>query len=250
MPRILAVIPARYASTRFPGKPLASATGKPLIQHVVERVRLAKSVERIIVATDDQRILDVVQAFGTEAVMTRQDHPNGTCRIAEVVQNLPPDEFQIIVNVQGDEPELEPRVVDELVKILLADPDAPMATVASAFTDKEDPSIPDITKVVVDRHGRALYFSRCRIPYDRDGIGQANGRGLLKHLGLYAYRPQFLLKYVTLVATPLEQMEQLEQLRALEHGYPIAVAQTRVSHHGVDTPRQYEEFVQRYTGQP
>jgi 3-deoxy-manno-octulosonate cytidylyltransferase (CMP-KDO synthetase) len=242
--RALAVIPARYASTRFPGKPLANRTGKPLIQHVVEQARLAKRVGRIIVATDDQRIAEVVRGFGGEVCMTREDHPNGTSRIAEVVQGIAEADSRIVVNVQGDEPEIEPAVIDELVDGLLADGDAPMATLASDFAPGEDASNPNIVKLILNQRGRAMYFSRSLIPYDRDKRGITP----LKHPGLYAYRRDFLLKYVTLPATPLEQIEQLEQLRALEHGYAIAVVKTQVRHHGIDTPEQYEAFVQRVKG--
>lgn len=239
--RALAVIPARFASTRFPGKPLADRTGKTLIQHVVERARLAKRVGRIIVATDDARIADAVRAFGGEVCMTREDHPNGTSRIAEVVQGIAEADSRIVVNVQGDEPEIEPAVIDQLIDGLIADADAPMATLASDFAADEDATDPNIVKLILNQRGRAMYFSRSLIPYDRD----KRGIRPLKHPGLYAYRRDFLLKYVTLPATPLEQIEQLEQLRALEHGYAIAVVKTAVKHHGIDTPEQYEAFVQR-----
>ena len=237
----LAVIPARYGSTRLPGKPLLARTGKALIEHVLERVQRAKRVSRAVVATDDERIAEAVSGFGGHAVMTRADHPNGTSRIAEVVAGMAVDESQLVVNVQGDEPEVEPAVIDELIAALIADAEAPMATLASDFAPDEDPADPNIVKVVLDRHGRALYFSRSVIPYDRDGRGAA----VLKHPGLYAYRRDFLLEYASLPATPLEQAEQLEQLRALEHGYKIAVHRTVVAHHGIDTPEQYAAFVQR-----
>jgi len=244
--RVLVVIPARFESTRFPGKPLARDTGKPLIQHVVERARLAARVDRIIVATDDQRIAQAVHRFGGEAHLTRRDHLNGTCRIAQVVADLGPEASPIIVNVQGDEPEIEPRVIDELIEGLEADPDAPMATLASDFAPDEDPRDPNIVKVVLDQRNRALYFSRSLIPFDREGSGPAP----LKHPGLYAYRRDFLLQYVNLAPTALEQAEQLEQLRALEHGYRIAVVRTTVRHHGIDTPQQYRQFVRRVTKAP
>jgi len=250
-----AIIPARFGSTRFPGKPLADKTGKPLIQHVVEQVRKAQSVQRIVVATDDPRIFDAVHAFDGEAVMTRADHPNGTSRIAEAVQLLETSSLKsqapggnIILNVQGDEPEIEPTVIDQLVTGLANDPDAPMATLASPFADDEDPNDPNIVKLIIDQLGHALYFSRSLIPHHRDIPTSAlttHNSQLLKHPGLYAYRRDFLLKYVTLPPTPLEEAEKLEQLRALEHGYKIAVIQTTVRHHGIDTPEQYEAFVQR-----
>jgi 3-deoxy-manno-octulosonate cytidylyltransferase (CMP-KDO synthetase) len=248
---VLAVIPARYGSTRFPGKPLANQTGKFLIQHVVEQVRRAASVGRIIVATDDRRIFEAVQTFGGEARMTRPDHPNGTSRIAEVVAALSPTldsgpgTLDFVLNVQGDEPEIEPAVIDQLVAGLRADPAAPMATLAADFAPDEDPANPNIVKLVCTATAplRALYFSRSLIPFDRDGRGVRP----LKHPGLYAYRRDFLLRYVTLPPTPLEQAEQLEQLRALEHGYAIAVVKTIVRHHGIDTPEQYAQFVRRWT---
>ncbi|MBI1337035.1 MAG: 3-deoxy-manno-octulosonate cytidylyltransferase [Phycisphaera sp.] len=248
MPPTLAIIPARYHSTRFPGKPLASQTGKPMIVHVIEQARQAKHIDRVVVATDDKRILDAVVAHGGEAVMTRPDHPNGTSRIAETVTLLGQEHADtklpgVIVNVQGDEPLIEPRVIDELVEGLRRDPDAPMATLASDFADDEDPADPNIVKLVVSASNRALYFSRSLIPFNRTG-GVATKP--LKHPGLYAYRRDFLLKYVTLPPTPLEQAEQLEQLRALEHGYPIAVVKTVVRHHGIDTPEQYAEFVAKF----
>lgn len=242
MPQALAVIPARFGSTRFPGKPLASETGKPLIRHVVEQARKASRVGRVIVATDDARIFDAVRGFGGEAAMTRSDHPNGTSRIAEVVGAIPPAESAIVVNVQGDEPEIEPELIDRLIDGLLADAGAPMATLASPFAADEDPCNPNIVKLVVDQRGRAMYFSRSLIPLDRD----RRGIKPLKHPGMYAYRREFLLKYVTLPPTPLEQAEQLEQLRALEHGYAIAVIHAEARHHGIDTPEQYAAFVKRY----
>jgi len=250
MPKLalaLAVIPARYASTRFPAKPLANRTGKYLIQHVVEQVRKAASIGRIIVATDDTRIFDAVRSFGGEAMMTDTAHPNGTSRIAQVVAAIPPDDSSIVVNVQGDEPEIEPQVIDQLVAGLRNDPDAPMATLASPFAHGEDPGNPNIVKLVttVGPRPRALYFSRSLIPFDRDKKNAVPPVPPLKHPGLYAYRREFLLHYVTLPPSPLETCEQLEQLRALEHGHAIAVIPTVTQHHGIDTPEQYEAFVQR-----
>ena len=242
----VAVIPARYASTRFPGKPLADRTGKPLIQHIVERVQQCGRISQILVATDDTRIFDAVEAFGGQPVMTRADHPNGTSRIAEVVgELLPAGVSDLIVNVQGDEPEIEPAVIDQLVETLAADQDAPMATVACPFDADEEPSNPNLVKVVLDQCDRALYFTRAIIPYHRDRDRPAIAP--LKHVGLYAYRRDFLDTYIHLPSTPLEQAEQLEQLRVLEHGHPIAVVRTATpAHPGIDTPEQYEAFVSRY----
>lgn len=245
----LAVIPARFASSRFPGKPLADRTGKPMIQHVVEQVTQARTIERTIVATDDQRIFDAVTAFGGEAIMTRSDHPNGTTRIAEVADLLPGSPSDIIVNVQGDEPEIEPRIIDALVQSLERQP-APelggcaMATLAARFGANEDASNPNIVKVVATQTGEALYFSRSLIPFDRDQQKLPDAQPL-RHIGMYAYRRAFLLKYVTLPETPLERAERLEQLRALEHGHRIALAVVQSNSHGIDTPQQYEAFVQR-----
>lgn len=239
----IAVIPARFGSTRFPGKMLADRTGKPLIQHVYERARQAASISRVIIAADDARIADAVHAFGGECVMTRTDHPNGTSRIAEACRSL---SAEIIVNVQGDEPELEPNLIDLAVANLLQHNDCPMGTVASPFAPGEDPTNPNIVKVVLDRRGRAMYFSRSLIPFDRDGASLLTP---LKHVGLYVYRRDFLPVYVSLAEAPLERTEKLEQLRVLEHGHSIAVVVAEAHFHGIDTPEQYEAFVRR-TGQP
>lgn len=246
---VIAVIPARFGSTRFPGKPLVAKTGKPLIQHVCEQAARSRSVGRIIVATDDERIMAAVRGFGGEAVMTRGDHPNGTSRIAEVAATLG---CEIIVNVQGDEPSIEPELIDAAVDALRATRDAPMSTIASPFGAHEDPSDPNIVKVVVSQRGTALYFSRSPIPCwrdrDRDLTVSPNARpraAPLKHVGLYVYRREFLATFINLPPTPLEQTEQLEQLRVLEHGYPIAVAIGTAAFHGIDTPEQYEAWVER-----
>jgi 3-deoxy-manno-octulosonate cytidylyltransferase (CMP-KDO synthetase) len=235
----IAVIPARYASVRFPGKVLADRTGKPLVQHVYERAAAAERIARVIVAADDPRIVEAVHAFGGEAVLTRDDHPNGTSRIAEVAPGLAAD---VIVNVQGDEPDLEPALIDRAVDQLAAHPDCVASTVGSPFAGDEDPADPNIVKVVVGAAGLALYFSRALIPYDRDGTAPAPP---LKHVGLYVYRRDFLPTFVALPPTPLEQSERLEQLRILEHGYRMAVAVAEARYHGIDTPEQYEAFVQR-----
>jgi 3-deoxy-manno-octulosonate cytidylyltransferase (CMP-KDO synthetase) len=250
MTRALCVIPARFASTRFPGKPLAADTGKPLIQHVVENARRAALVDRVVVATDDPRIFDAVQSFGGDAVMTDANHPNGTSRIAQAVTVLN-DQHELIVNVQGDEPEIDPAVIDQLIAGLAGDPGADIATLSADFAPGDDPANPNVVKLVVDRHHRALYFSRSLIPHHR-AAGLAHQpsaishQHYLKHPGLYAYRRDFLLKYPTLAPTPLEQAECLEQLRVLEHGYRIAVIHTTAPHPGIDTPEQYAAFVQRY----
>lgn len=244
MTQAIAIIPARMASTRLPGKPLLAETGRPLIQHVVENAKRAASLDRVVVATEDQPILDAVQAFGGEAVMTGQ-HPNGTSRIAEAL-TLIDDDHDLIVNVQGDEPEIDPNVIDTLVAGLAADADAPMATLCSRFARGEDPTNPNIVKLVRDARGRAMYFSRSLIPFDRDAGG---GAAYWKHPGLYAYRRSFLLDvYPTLSPTPLEETEKLEQLRVLEHGHAIAVIEAApgsAPEPGIDTPEQYAAFVAR-----
>lgn len=243
MDRAIAIIPARYGSTRFPGKPLADATGQPLIQHVCDQARKASLVSRVIVATDDARIANAVRQFDGEVVMTRADHPNGTSRLAEVVENLPEDESGLIVNVQGDEPEIDPTHIDLAVQALCDHPEADVATLASPFGPDEDPHDPNIVKVVCSGSGEALYFSRALIPHDRDG---AKRLPPLSHIGLYVYRRAFLLEYVTWPPSPLETSEHLEQLRILERDRRIVVGVVESHARGIDTPAQYESFVKRW----
>jgi 3-deoxy-manno-octulosonate cytidylyltransferase (CMP-KDO synthetase) len=238
--RAAAVIPARYASTRFPGKPLARDTGKPMIVHVLERAAACRTVCRIVVATDDARIHDAVVAAGFESRMTRADHPNGTSRIAEVAETLDED---LVVNIQGDEPQIEPELVDRTVELLASRPDVPMATLVSPFAPGEDPTNPNIVKCVRAVDGRALYFSRSLVPFDRDGTPGAARP--MKHVGLYAYRRDFLRTFVALEPTPLERTESLEQLRVLEHGHSILCAVGEAHFTGIDTPEQYAAFVER-----
>lgn len=239
---IIAVIPARHASTRLPGKPLLAETGRTLIQHVVDAARRATRLDRIIVATDDPRIFDAVRGFGGEAAMTRADHPSGTDRVAEVAAAIP--SAGIIVNLQGDEPEVSGAALDALVALLEADPEAPMATLATPFRDESAFRDPACVKVVRAGNGRALYFSRAPIPHQRDGAWAA-GAALL-HLGLYAYRRDFLLRLASLPPSPLEQLEKLEQLRVLEAGAPIAVGVVDEPSVGIDTPEDYRRFVARW----
>ncbi len=234
------IIPARYASTRLPGKPLLAETGKPLIQHVVESIRTAKRITRIVVATDDRRIATAVEAFGGQAVMTRPDHPCGTDRIHEAAIKLGLTEADIVVNVQGDEPDMQPACVDKLVD-LLEGSEAPMATLATPLSAHQADD-PNKVKVVLDGRGRALYFSRSRIPFDRDNTGSVR---YLLHLGVYAYRVGFLKLFASLSPTPAEQAEKLEQLRALEHGHAVAVAVVDYRGSGIDTPADYAAFVAR-----
>lgn len=238
---VTVVIPARYASTRFPGKPLADLCGKPMIQWVYERSALCKSVDRVIVATDDDRIACAVASFGGEVIMTRADHATGTDRLAEVAAGL---DDELIVNVQGDEPLIDPAMIQAAVKPLLADSTIPMGTLKTPLTSIEEYLNPNVVKVVTDRLGFALYFSRAPIPYPRDFNNCLELRwhelATAKHIGLYVYRREFLLQYPRLQATPLEIQESLEQLRALEHGYRIRVAETDLVGQGVDTPEDLE----------
>lgn len=240
----IAVIPARYASTRFPAKPLARETGKFLIQHVCERVAQARLIARTIVATDDERIADAVRSFGGQAVMTRPDHPSGTDRVAEVAAAL---ECDIVVNIQGDEPELEPAAIDHLITLLADAPACSIATLACPFSKVpgSDPADPAAVKVVLDRRGHALYFSRSLIPHHRDARPSAPGAEPLLHLGIYAYRRDFLLALAALPPTPLELTERLEQLRVLEHGHAMAVGLVDRAAVGIDTPQDYAAFVRR-----
>lgn len=243
-PTAVAIIPARLGSTRFPEKVLASATGRTLIQHVYDRARLATTVARVVVAVDDPRISRAVDAFGGHAVLTSTSHPNGTSRLAEAASLLGLTDDTIVVNVQGDEPELDPALIDAGV-MALTETGAEAATVASPFAPAEDPQNPNIVKVVVDARGMAMYFSRACVPYSgRADHGLA--AAALKHVGLYAYRMAFLRQYVALPPTPLELTEKLEQLRVLEHGYRMAVAIMESHHHGIDTPEQYAGFVERW----
>jgi 3-deoxy-manno-octulosonate cytidylyltransferase (CMP-KDO synthetase) len=243
---IVGIIPARFASTRLPGKPLLSDTGKPLIQHVVEAVRRASKLDRIIVATDDPRIARVVEGFGGEVALTRDDHPTGTDRVAEVIARMP--EARLIVNIQGDEPELSGQAIDLVVELLEADAEAPMATLATPIRDEAVYRDPTCVKVVASRLGRALYFSRSPIPHHRDGLPDlhAGPPAAFLHLGLYAYRRDFLLRLAAMPPSPLESAEKLEQLRVLEAGHPIALGIVQERSVGIDTPEDYRRFVERW----
>ncbi|WP_227657639.1 3-deoxy-manno-octulosonate cytidylyltransferase [Candidatus Magnetaquicoccus inordinatus] len=232
---IAVIIPARYASSRLPGKPLLDLAGKPMIQHVYERAMQAQ-VAHVVVATDDERIVSAVQAFGGQVVMTSPSHPSGTDRVAEAARSLQAD---IIVNVQGDEPLLDPQVINQVAAPLVADATLVMATAAHPLHEQATARDPNVVKVVCNRQGNALYFSRAPIPYDRDPAPKT--APLLRHLGLYAYRADFLQKLATLPPTPLEQRERLEQLRVLEEGYLIRVVITEQAAIGVDTPADAEQ---------
>jgi 3-deoxy-manno-octulosonate cytidylyltransferase (CMP-KDO synthetase) len=232
--RILGVIPARYASTRFPGKPLHPIAGKPLVQHVVERCKRAKSLSEVIVATDDSRIAEVARKF-CHVEMTSDQHPSGTDRIAEVVSRCDCD---AAVNIQGDEPLIDPAVIDAVARALA---DAPMSTAATPLRDAAEYDNPNVVKVVVNAAGRALYFSRRTIPFVRDAASRPVAEQLaafpfLKHLGLYGYRRDALLKLVRFPIGALEAAEKLEQLRALENGIDIAVVRVFYECVGVDAP--------------
>jgi 3-deoxy-manno-octulosonate cytidylyltransferase (CMP-KDO synthetase) len=232
--RILGVIPARFASTRFPGKPLHLIAGKPLIRHVIERCRLATSLSEVVVATDDARIEEVASPFA-QVVMTRADHPSGTDRIAEVAARLPADGY---VNIQGDEPLMDPDVIDAVAGLLAH---ADMSTAATPIRHPQDYDNPNVVKAVVGLRGFALYFSRRTIPYLREdayrpSVEQMTCFPFLKHLGIYGYRRETLLNLVKHPVSPLEQAEKLEQLRALEHGIRIAVATVEHEGLGVDVP--------------
>ena len=243
--RVAIVIPARFASSRLPGKPLLRDTGKYLIQHVYERACGAKCAAEVIVATDDERIRDAVEEFGGRVAMTRADHPSGTDRVAEVAAGLSAD---AIVNLQGDEPMLEAESLDLLAGLIERDPGSEMATLAVPIADLATYHNPNVVKVVCDDRGRALYFSRSPIPMVRDGEPDFRARParFLQHLGLYAYRREFLLRLAATPPHPLEELEKLEQLRVLGTGAAIQVGLAAHAHWGVDTPADYEEFVRSY----
>ena len=226
--RVLGVIPARYGSTRLPGKPLLDLGGKPMIQWVYERASRARLLDQLVVATDDERIVEAVKKFGGEARMTSRDHPTGSDRIAEVVRGI---QCEAVVNVQGDEPLIDPKVIDLAAQALLDDTSVSMSTLMVRMGEEEAQDR-NVTKVVVDRNGFALYFSAAPIPCHR----AETGHGWYKHIGLYVYRRDFVLLYPTLPRTPLEQTEKLEQLRALEHGYRIKVVETDYDAVSVDVP--------------
>ena len=231
---VIGIIPARYASTRFPGKPLHLIAGKPLIQRVVEQCRKAKSLHEVIVATDDERIANAVRSF-CRVEMTRADHPSGSDRIAEVAARVDCD---AVVNIQGDEPLIEPAVIDAVARELNT---GPMSTAAAAIRTVEELESPHVVKVVVSASGRALYFSRRTIPFVRDAASRSSAEQLaafpfLKHLGIYGYRRETLLRLVKFPVSPLEGAEKLEQLRALENGIEIAVVNVDYDSVGVDVP--------------
>lgn len=247
--RAVAIIPARWASSRFPGKPLAQIQNKPMIQWVVEQAQKASKISEVIVATDDSRILDLVNGFGGKAIMTSADHATGTDRIAEVASGLNCD---IVVNVQGDEPLIPPENIDQVVRCLEEESSLNVATLMMAIEDCDEISDPNVVKVAADPSGRALYFSRAPIPFHRDewksgspeDISKSKGnasRQIFKHIGLYAYKRSFLMELSRMQATPLEQLEKLEQLRILERGFPVQVEITDRISVGVDQVEDLEK---------
>ena len=247
--KITAIIPARYASTRFEGKALANIMGKPMVQHVYERTAKASLVSEVIVATDDERIAAAVRAFGGRAEITLIGHETGTDRLAEVAAGLDSD---IIVNVQGDEPLIEPAMIDEAIRPLADDPSVLMGTLKSRIKTLHDFLSPNVVKVVTDWEGYALYFSRSPLPFFRDKWNDLKdeafaSRKLLcyKHVGLYVYRRDFLLQFAQMSPTYLEMAEKLEQLRVLENGYRIKVVETDHESIGVDTPGDLDKVLER-----
>jgi 3-deoxy-manno-octulosonate cytidylyltransferase (CMP-KDO synthetase) len=240
--KILAVIPARYASSRFPGKALALLDSRTMLEHVYDRVSMARYLSSIIIATDDERIYKEARRFGARVQMTRGDHVSGTDRVAEVASSW--EDVELVVNIQGDEPLIDPLAIDAAVLPLLEEPAIPMGTLKKRIEDRREISDPNVVKVVTDRFENAVYFSRSVIPFPRDlesGIPGATDLPIhYKHIGLYVYRRDFLLRYSGFPVGPLEQTERLEQLRALENGFKIRVVETDYESLGVDTPADLE----------
>lgn len=247
--RVVGVIPARYGSTRFPGKPLALLQGKALILHVIDRLRATKHLEEIVVATDDRRILDVAQGHDCKAVMTSDQCQSGSDRVAEVAADQP---WEIVLNVQGDEPTVDPGVLDAVVEALDRNPDCGVSTAMVPIHDRSDFFSPHVVKVVCDPEGRAFYFSRSPIPSpDRLEASAADEPGFIwgmKHLGIYAFRKEVLMSYAKWQPAELEQREQLEQLRLLDHGVNICVVRTEHDSIGVDTPEELEQLERSLAG--
>jgi len=239
----LIVIPARLASTRLPEKPLLKDTGKYLIQHVYELACRSKRADRVVIATDDERIMAAANSFGAEAKMTRSDHPSGTDRVAEVASGIDCD---LIVNLQGDEPQIDPSALDLLFDLLEKNPNSPMATLATPIPSDDAYRNPNCVKLVMDENGRALYFSRSPIPYYREGTPPFDSEPVRawQHLGLYGYRKDFLLGIGKMPPHPLEQAEKLEQLRVLANGVPLMVGKVVHKGLGIDTPEEYRAFVE------
>jgi len=239
---VIGIIPSRWASTRFPGKPLHLIAGKPLVQHVWERCKKCSLLDRIIIATDDQRIFDAAQQFGADVVMTSAEHPTGTDRIAEAAAAFP--QATHVINIQGDEPLIDPDLIDELVQVLIDDTDLAMATAANEIFDDALQADPNVVKVVLRHDGDALYFSRSPLPYQRSASPALK---CYRHKGIYAYRVDFLQQFVRWVPSPLELAESLEQLRALENGARIKVIITDDTSGGIDTLAQANALEQFLT---
>jgi len=235
---VFGIIPARYGSTRLPGKVLAEIAGKPMIQHVYERARRSGSLDRLVVATDDDRIYRRVKEFGGEAVRTSPEHPSGTDRAAEAAQILGAGERDLIVNIQADQPLFEPGMVDEIVAPFREDPSLMMAALVYPIRTQEELVNPSVVKVVFDKQAFALYFSRSPLPYV---IASFSGARFFKHIGPYAYRFGFLLQFIRMERGELERAESLEQLRALENGFKIKIVETRFDSQEVDTPEDLEK---------
>jgi 3-deoxy-manno-octulosonate cytidylyltransferase (CMP-KDO synthetase) len=240
--RILGVIPARFASSRFPGKVLASVAGKPMVQHVWERAQRSRYLHDLLVATDDERVATAVRQFGGGVRMTRADHPSGTDRLAEIACS---EQATLYVNIQGDEPLIDPEAIDAAILAVHGDEAIQMGTLKKQIVDPTDILNTNVVKVVTNLLGDAIYFSRCPIPYERDGRGSF--RLFFKHIGLYVYRRDFLLRYPDLSVGPLEKAERLEQLRAIENGYRIRVVPTGYESLGVDTPEDLERVNQLFS---
>lgn len=236
---VVGVIPARYASVRFEGKVLADLLGKPVIQHVWEAASRSKTLTHLIVACDDERVFQAVSAFGGKAVMTAKEHTSGSERIAEAVSDI---DVKVVVNIQADEPLIHPAMIDDVAYYLLNNEDEVMATLMKRIEHEEEILDANVVKVVVDRKGRALYFSRCPIPFVREE--EPGMRVHYKHIGLYAYTKDFLFTYKNLPVSKLERFEKLEQLRVLENGYPIKVIETKFETIGVDTREDLEKVKQ------
>ena len=237
---MVVVIPARFGAQRLPGKPLLARTGKPLIQHVYERASRARLPDAVVVATDDRRIFEAVRGFGGRVVMTSSTHASGTDRVAEVARSLP---YPCLINVQGDEPEMDPALIDRLAKALKDDQDADWVTAVRPVRGSKDLENPAIVKVAASKAGYALYFSRSVIPHDRERTIPAKA---LVHIGIYGFRRKALLKFAALGPSPLEKTEKLEQLRALENGMRIRLIETKQAARSIDTPADYRAFVTRH----
>jgi 3-deoxy-manno-octulosonate cytidylyltransferase (CMP-KDO synthetase) len=241
--KIIVAIPARYGSSRFEGKVLAKDTGKFLVQHTYERALCAKSVEKVLIATDSEEVRAACESFGAECVMTSTEHKSGTDRIAEAVKAI---ECDIVVNLQADEPQIVPRYIDKVAGLLAETDWADMSTLVAPFDSKEQVEDANIVKALLDKKGRAIYFSRSVVPYDREAKGAGKVSEYLRHLGIYAYRKEFLLKFTELEQSFLERTEKLEQLRAIENGYSIVAAKVEHAWDGIDTAEQYAAFVELY----